>query len=82
MKPLPDFTDTDAMAAIGRRSALWSARNHALEELRDKFTSMQSAEFGQGLELLARQARMACERLENVAVMWEQIEAGNRNGSA
>jgi hypothetical protein len=70
MKPLPDLQDVEAMAAIGRVSALWSARNQTLEQLRDKLTAMNSAEFGLELETLSTEALALCARLNQIAMMW------------
>jgi hypothetical protein len=70
MKPLPDLQDVEAMAAIGRVSALWSARNQTLEQLRDKLTAMNSAQFGPELEKLSTEAIALCARLNQIALMW------------
>ena len=69
MKPLPDFSDVEAMAAIGRTSALWSARNHALNELRDKYTAMQSAQFDADFVTLADQVVKIAERIAVIAAL-------------
>ena len=75
MKPLPDFSDVEAMAAIGRTSALWSARNHALTELRDKYTAMQSAQFDADFVLLADQVVKIAERIAVISVLG--LDAGS-----
>jgi hypothetical protein len=69
MKPLPDLQDTEAMATIGRTSALWSARTEAMKELRDVFTEMQSAVFETDLGFLAHNASLICERLAELAML-------------
>jgi hypothetical protein len=79
MKPLPDLQDTEAMAAIGRTSALWSARNQAMSELRDVFTAMQSAEFGVELRSYAAKAEVLCGMLVQIAAKWENESARTAN---
>jgi hypothetical protein len=67
MKPLPDLTDVEAMASIGRESALWSARNQTLNRLRDVYTTMQSAQFDKNFEQLAIEVRELSVRLIVIA---------------
>lgn len=72
LSALPDFDDTGAMAARGRRSALMKARNEAAEALRDAFMACQTADFPEVAEP-AQRAIEAAQRLQAVAVLWEQI---------
>jgi hypothetical protein len=73
MKPLPNLDDTQAMIAKGRRSALMSARNDAMDELRDSFTKMQSLEIG-AIQALANKAHECCLRLIDVSVKWNELD--------
>ena len=70
MKHLPDLQDVEAMAAIGRVSALWSARTKTLDALRDCYTKMQSAQFGKELGDLATESLSLSDRLIAIASMW------------
>lgn len=69
MKPLPSVNDADAMAAIGRRAALSSARKDATETLRDALVAMQ-ADGWDRLQTHAAIAEAAASRLQTLAVMW------------
>jgi hypothetical protein len=73
MKPIPNLEDDAAMAARGRRSALASARNEAAEALRDACTHVQSADINSLLEP-AVEAKLAAERLIQVAELWQSIK--------
>lgn len=67
MKPIPDLSDTSAMAARGRRSALMSARNEACQELRDVAVAMQSCDiFTDDIESLCRRGREAINQLSSI----------------
>lgn len=70
MKPLPDLEDVEAMAAIGRTSALWSARNQTLSQLRDTLTALNSAQFGQELLDRAEESQVLSDRLWDIAKLW------------
>ena len=76
MKPLPDLQDVEAMAAIGRTSALWSARNKTVESLRDVFTEIQSADW-MSLDVLACEAKSLSDRLKTIAEMWNTLMRKN-----
>lgn len=73
MKPLPDLTNTEAMAAIGRRSALGRARGEASEALRDACTLCQSAAWEE-LAGCAEIAATAAERLALLAAEWINLK--------
>ena len=75
MKPLPDLNDVEAMAAIGRTSALWSARNKTLEALRDKLTTINSAQFDEVQAGLALDVVELGNRLHEIVVRWMANEA-------
>lgn len=72
MRPIPNLSDVEAMAARGRRGALLSARNEAAEEARALSVAIQSAEphelgaFNQPLRLLA-------DRLSEIADLWDKL---------
>lgn len=70
MKPLPDLNDVEAMAAIGRTSALWSARNKTIEALRDKLTALNSAQFGEEQSLLALEIVELGNRVHAITCLW------------
>lgn len=70
MRPLPDLTNAEAMAARGRRGALISARNEAAEELRNASVSVQSADFAELAEHAPR-LRAIAQRLEELSQLWE-----------
>lgn len=72
MRPLPDLEDTQAMAAAGRRSQLWRARNEACEALRDATTLCQSADIGELVDP-ASQAAEAAQRLIDVSNLWKSL---------
>jgi hypothetical protein len=62
------------MAALGRTSALWSARTKTLDALRDCYTKMQSAQFGKELGDLATESLALSDRLIALASMWIENE--------
>ena len=70
MNPLPDLQDVEAMAAIGRVSALWSDRTKTLDALIDCYTKMRSAQFGKELGDLATESLSLSDRLIAIASMW------------
>ena len=72
MKPLPDLTDEPAMLLRGRRSAVGTARNETLQELRDACTYCQSADWNE-LERCAERVIEAARRLQVVAALWTTI---------
>ena len=69
LRPIPDLSDVESMAARGRRSALIGARNEAAAELRDIATAVQGADFD-ALPPLAKQLRAVADRLDEVAALW------------
>jgi hypothetical protein len=71
MKSLPDLQDIEAMAARGRRSTLMSARNEALETLRDGVTHLQSCDIGE-LHQLTGHVIDAAKRLEDISKLWNE----------
>lgn len=71
MKPLPDLQNSEAMAARGRRSTLMSARNEALETLRDGVTRLQSCDIGELHELVGHVIE-AAQRLDEVSKLWNE----------
>lgn len=66
MKKLPDLTDSDAMAARGRRSALLAARNDACELLRSIFVASQNTDAA-GLDAIADQLRELANHMTAIA---------------
>jgi hypothetical protein len=68
MKPLPNLEDTEAMVLRGRRSVLASARNDALEELRDAYTSLQSDPIE---SMNVTKIVKAAERLAEISGLWK-----------
>jgi len=73
MKPLPNLDDQAAMLQRGKRSALAAARNEATIELRDAYTLMESCEWSELTERLAR-VRAAVQRLDTLTILWASIE--------
>ncbi len=71
MKPLPPLADEAAMLKRGRLSAIGSARNEALQELRDSCSYCQSADWDD-LRGCADRAIAAAERLKTVAALWSE----------
>ncbi len=72
MRPLPDLTNVDAMAAKGRRSALMTARNEAAEELRNVMVAVQSADPATLAEFEKPLYDIAA-RLGEIAKLWEKL---------
>jgi hypothetical protein len=68
MKPLPDLEDAEAMILRGRRSVLASARNDALEELRDAYTAIQSDPIE---NMRTEKIIKAAERLAEISKLWK-----------
>lgn len=65
LRPLPDFTDPEALAKLGKMYALREAWRDAVSQLRDSVAMIQS----QHPETQARgmaEARQAVERLEQI----------------
>lgn len=60
------------MIMRGKRSAIASARNEAVETLRDQLVAVQSADWGT-LADQARKARDAADRLVTLAAMWDEV---------
>jgi len=71
MKPIPDVSNIQAMAAWGRRSALMKARNEACEVLRDVAVAAQSQDIGSAGDGLEGAAD-AVERLKEIARLWNE----------
>lgn len=69
MKPLPDLTNTVALAAWGRRSMLMKARNEACELLRDIAVRANSQDINVAGEELD-DAALAVDRLKQIAKLW------------
>jgi hypothetical protein len=67
MKPIPDLNNEKAMAARGRRAALWSARKAACEELRHAATTLLHDDDITDVAPHAAIAREAIDRIETVA---------------
>lgn len=65
MKPLPDLSDSAAMAKLGRLSALRSHRTDTLHALRDCASKLLSCQHDE-VALIA-EARGLLDRLEEVA---------------
>lgn len=65
LRPIPKLDDQEAMARLGRASALRSARLDALHELRDCVTYLQSNDRDE--ELYLARASECIERLEQLA---------------
>ena len=75
MKPLPNLEDVDAMALRGRRSALMSSRNDALEEMRDCYTLLQSDHIGDMKEQSQR-IIAAAQQIIEISERWNAIGDG------
>ena len=73
MKPLPNLEDHAAMLQRGKRSALAAARNEATIELRDAYTLMESCEWSELAERLAR-VMAAVHRLDTLSILWESVK--------
>jgi hypothetical protein len=71
---LPDLTNTAAMIARGQRSALGSARNEALIELRDACTILQSCDWHE-MAAATKRCDAAANRLRTLAAMWGELAA-------
>lgn len=65
LRPLPDLTDPDAMAQLGRLYALREAWRDAVNQLRDSVAMIQS-QHAETQERGMREARQAVERLEEI----------------
>lgn len=65
MKPLPDLTNQAAMAAIGQRSILRTARNDVCEALRDAYVQAQRTEPGD-MGSIAALLRPLIERMQEI----------------
>lgn len=63
LRPLPDLTNAEAMAKLGRLSAIRSARLDALHELRDCVTRLMNVD--DDLEAVKR-ARQCLNRLDEL----------------
>jgi hypothetical protein len=74
MKPPPNLQDDAAMLAIGKRSALRSARSDATESLRDALSAVNAADWHE-MYGAATRARDAAERLLTLAAMWDEVTA-------
>ena len=68
MRPLPDLTNVEAMAARGRFSALNAARNEAIQELRDLFVAAGRMDMHE-LPAAAEQLRAIADRFDALAGM-------------
>lgn len=73
MRSLPDINDEQAMLLRGKRSALREARIEAIKGLRDAYTDLDGADWGD-LHSAARVCREHAERLMTLAAMWGEIE--------
>jgi len=71
MRPLPNLQDVPAMAARGRRSALYSARKEACEQLRDAASSILHAEELFNVDNQVERARQALDRLVEIGNLME-----------
>jgi hypothetical protein len=65
LRPLPDLDNPQAMAKLGRLSALRSARLDALHELRDIVTRIQGGQSDVIEDVKA--ARVVLDRIEELA---------------
>lgn len=70
LRPLPNLTDPEAMATLGRLHALRNARMDAVHMLRDAVVRLQSGQCNFADEVAT--AREALNRLEDIA----SIESG------
>lgn len=67
MTPIPDLTNTEAMAARGRRSAIMSLRSEAAAEIRDVATHLQSIDvFREDVSMICQRGRLALQRFEDL----------------
>ena len=73
MKPLPDFSDLELMAARGRRSILMQARNETIEALRDAYTELQGSDIGSMTEICGKM-RSLLDRLGDIGARWEEYK--------
>lgn len=68
MKPIPDLTNTEAMAVRGRRSAIMSLRAEAASEIRDVATHLQSVDvFQENVSVICQRGREVLQRFEDLA---------------
>lgn len=67
LRPLPALDDAQAMARLGRLSALRNARLDACSALRDAVTRIQSGHADEASEIVA--ARAALDRLAEIIGM-------------
>lgn len=61
LRPLPDFTDAERLAKLGKEYALREAWRDALSQLRDSVTALNSDQPG-----ALSSARQAVDRLEQI----------------
>ena len=64
IRPLPDLNNADAMAKLGRLSAIRNARADALHELRDACVRLQSGASQDDVEIAV--IEQAIERLKQL----------------
>lgn len=72
MKPLPDLTDEVAALLKGRQTLLWAAKREAMETLRDAYTALQTAQWGEMTDALGL-AELSIEQLRQICHLWEAL---------